>query len=216
MCFVLYLHPRCFEIFDTFIFDICGHLGLGLGTIFLFLSCRSLFLTSGRCLGRMTALRALTCEFHGFLKALSCNVARGTDTWLFLTRLNPWIIAEKVIVFLMACTDEMLLISTFFLIFILFYHVFFNNEFPRLKLNEIYDYKINIPVDPVMYLNIVLASTCLHHPQTHLNPNLYCLLDFTARSYFKKFKLWEAKKNPILSVQFNSAEPFKNFKYFIH
>ena len=80
MCFILCLHPRCFEIFSTFTFGICGHLVRGLGMIFLFLSCRSLFLMLGRCLGRMTALRVLAFEFHGFLKALSGNVVEGSDT----------------------------------------------------------------------------------------------------------------------------------------
>ena len=180
MCFVLYLHPRCSEIFSTFIFGICGLLVLGLGMIFLFLSCRSLFLMSGRCLSRMTTLRVLASEFHGFLKVLSCNVARGIDTLLFLTQFSLWIIKEKVFIFLMACTNEMLLISTFFLILILFFHAFFNNEFPRLRLNEIYDYKINIQEDLELYLDIILVFTYLRHFQTRLNPNLYCLLDFMA------------------------------------
>ena len=89
MCFVLYLHPRYFEIFSTFIFDICGRLVLKLNMIFLFLSCRSLFLMSDQCLGQMTALQALVCEFHEFLKALSYSVAIGSGTLLFLILFRP-------------------------------------------------------------------------------------------------------------------------------
>ena len=118
----------------------------------------------------------------------------------------------------MACINEMLLTSTFFLIFILFFHASFNNEFQRLKLNEIYDYKINIPKDLVLYLDIILAFTCLRHFQTLLNPNLYYLLDFKARNHFKNFKVFVVKHKPILGVQFNLgfAALLKNFRYFIH